>query len=540
MSILKYKQIILDRYNKYLDNKREKVPHYKQLLFDIAKEHKVSEFYTIENINTKKQIDTFSKHINLHEDYMRKLFPDYKFYASIKEIDESGLTYEWFLSHPNKTILEKKGVFFFRDHEDKIVLGLFVPMFYVTDKYDYIVIVSGSIYNFMIGKSKKLSISDKEDIKFNEILQLMESEKIDDLHIAMIDEIRYSVTGRINQKVVSLMDKPMFVTAYKDLYRELLKMIGKDEEEIPEIKGMISEKLIDVSGYTVERTFRVSSGRTDVAGNTGRTISIRRLKNKDELLKIGFDGLGFDKRAKAMLERAAQLDGGLNVLTGKTNSGKTTNLGMLLLHMRMQEHKRIFTFENPVEIWFKMESFIQNDMTATEDAIEKFKNTIQKASKTGLRQDPDVLVMGECRDADEDRMFIDIGTKGFLAYTTMHTGSVKDTIVRLAKSANDIEELKTNLKFIMSTRLISKKCILCDAKGCKKCKGTGIGGMLPMFEMAFFTKQLGYDDDILDIQSLIDKGILDFYSKKDVANSYMEQNFIFQKDYDSAMMSAQF
>lgn len=508
-------------------------PFYIQRLLALAQSHSYEEFLLAELTN-QNLITLFSQNVDFHELYCKDVFDKYRYYKTIDDLEEDGLDFSNFLTASYKTVFETKGAILMNDTiNNKLVLGLLIPTFYIEDEYDEVVFIGSSIYNYIVGKGKKLIFSDNENISFENILQTMENENIDDLHMGMIDEYRYFVSARINQKIISLQEKPLLQSAFKELYREALKLIGSDDENVPEIRGMISKQVINKYGRSIMRTYRFASMRTDKLLATGRSISVRRLKNKEEILSLGLRGLGYDDRARTMLKSVANMDGGLVLVTGATNSGKSTLMSTLLGEV----NRRTFSIEDPIEILMDRENYIQIDLSSTETAQEKYKMTIPKAVKAVLRQDPTIIVLGEVRDRQEDEMFVDLGVKGHLALTTMHTDSVYSTLLRLSKSVDNMDEVTANIRLIYSGKLISKKCQACNGEGidCSECKNTGASGMLPLFEMAKFIKLDVESDSIFNIKELIEKGKVDFYSKRVLAEEYKKKNLIFDEDYEKAL-----
>jgi type II secretory ATPase GspE/PulE/Tfp pilus assembly ATPase PilB-like protein len=177
------------------------------------------------------------------------------------------------------------------------------------------------------------------------------------------------------------------------------------------------------------------------------------------------------------------------------------------------------------------------DLTATEDAEEKYRMTREIAVAALLRQDPDVVLIQEIRTADEVEEFIELGLKGHLAYSTIHTGSVQETILRLLKSIGDQKVLRESLKLIVTQELIGKKCQTCfgikKESVCETCNDMGVKGLLPVYEIAYFHDLHGCD--LTNLRDIISHGQIDYISKKDMAREYKEKDWITDKDYDRIM-----
>jgi len=269
----------------------------------------------------------------------------------------------------------------------------------------------------------------------------------------------------------------------------------------------------------------------------GRATSIRRLMSYKEIEALGLRGLNYNEQAVDIITRASQANSGIVFVTGKTNSGKTTLLSCILSDIH-KSNQRIKSIESPVEI---VAPYSQVDLTRTETADERYRMTGDIAISALLRQDPDVVLIQEVRKKEEVDQFVELGLKGHLAFTTMHTGSVEETILRAMKSIDDEQTLKTTLNLIVSQSLVRKKCPKCDGKKtvdgnkCSTCDGLGVKGVLPVYEIAYMGETDNYKYNLKDIKSAIKEGLVEYISKHQIAKDYYENNLIFKEDYDKIL-----
>jgi type II secretory ATPase GspE/PulE/Tfp pilus assembly ATPase PilB-like protein len=208
-----------------------------------------------------------------------------------------------------------------------------------------------------------------------------------------------------------------------------------------------------------------------------------------------------DKSVIAFLRDIAQHHQGVFLITGPTGSGKTTTLYSLLSELNTFE-KNIVTVENPVEI-------IVPGITQI-SINEKIDLSFGKVLRHILRQDPNVVMIGEVRDKESAQFTFEMALTGHLVLSTLHTNNSLEILPRLRELDVGQALLSTGLLGVMAQRLIPKLCMQCrvkrpctveeaavlksgaglvipprelwDAKGCTVCAGTGFRGRIPVFE----------------------------------------------------------
>ena len=171
------------------------------------------------------------------------------------------------------------------------------------------------------------------------------------------------------------------------------------------------------------------------------------------VVALDLDNLGLLPAAKTQLRKFLQLPHGIVLVTGPTGSGKTTTLyGML--NEANGEDVKIITVEDPVE--YDLEGIIQIPVN------EEIEVTYSKVLRTILRQDPDVILVGEIRDRETAQTAIEASLTGHLVFSTLHTNDAPSAITRLADIGIEPFLLTATLQGILAQRLVRRVC-----KGCK-------------------------------------------------------------------------
>ena len=204
----------------------------------------------------------------------------------------------------------------------------------------------------------------------------------------------------------------------------------------------------------------------------GESIVIRVLDSNKKQKSL--DTLGFSKHIVVSLNDALKLNQGLILVAGPTGSGKTTTIYSLLKDLN-SDKKKIITVEDPVE--YKMHNIQQ---IAVDNKIGL---TFSSVLKNILRQDPDVLLIGEIREEESLNIALQASLTGHLVISTIHSNSALETLSRLIDLNADEFLLATSLKYILSQRLVLSYCKSCEGKGCKKCNFTGYFDRLSLGEI---------------------------------------------------------
>jgi type II secretory ATPase GspE/PulE/Tfp pilus assembly ATPase PilB-like protein len=223
----------------------------------------------------------------------------------------------------------------------------------------------------------------------------------------------------------------------------------------------------------------------------GQRAVVRLFYNNTELMKL--DQLGFSKDLFTALKNIAAQNQGILLLTGPAGSGKSTTLAALLRYiLKLYTGKSVVTLEDPVEI--RIEGATQTQITPHGQM------TFPTALRSLLRQDPQVLMIGEVRDAETAKIAIEAGLTGHLLMSTMHSGSPAGGLLRLLEMGIEPYQVTSSVSAVLNQRLVRKLCDKCKQKiediglfkavGCDDCFNTGYKGRVLIAEMVQLDSQL--------------------------------------------------
>jgi len=260
---------------------------------------------------------------------------------------------------------------------------------------------------------------------------------------------------------------------------------------------------------------RLRAGRADIdirvaimPTQHGESAVIRILPKDRGLLVV--DRLGFAPADETKLRRLLKLPHGMIVITGPTGSGKTTTLATMLSILN-EPIRKILTIEDPVE--YEIPGVNQSQI---KPAIGL---TFASALRSFVRQDPDVIMVGEVRDSETAHVAVHAALTGHLVLTTLHTETAAAALPRLLDLGIEAYLLRSTLRAVIGQRLVRQLCercksskILCDAdfaedprlttlgfkagetvhtpKGCERCGGNGYRGRLGVFEVLELNDEL--------------------------------------------------
>ena len=204
---------------------------------------------------------------------------------------------------------------------------------------------------------------------------------------------------------------------------------------------------------------------------TGEKI-VLRLFNSSPAISLG--DLSFPVPAMVELEHFLRRTTGLLLLTGPAGSGKTTTIYACLRQLVGFGGRQIITIEDPVE------QIVPGVMqTEINEAVGL---DFAKAARHLLRQDPQVLVIGEIRDEATAQLAVRAGLTGHLVISTLHAGSCRGVFERLLVLCADHSAVASASELVMNQRLVRKICPTCSGKGCDSCLRTGYQGRIPLVE----------------------------------------------------------
>jgi general secretion pathway protein E len=208
----------------------------------------------------------------------------------------------------------------------------------------------------------------------------------------------------------------------------------------------------------------------------GERCVIRLLDNTAQLAT--FDDLGMPMDTAERFIAHAQRSHGMILLTGPTGSGKTTTLYATLRRVGSDE-LNVLTIEDPIE--YDLSSF---GLAVSQSQVNAKKGvTFATGLRHILRQDPDVVMVGEIRDAETARIAVQASLTGHLVLSTLHTNDAPSAVTRLVDLGVEPYLVSSSLCAVMAQRLVRRIHRACDGQGCEACFETGYRGRTGLFEL---------------------------------------------------------
>jgi len=381
------------------------------------------------------------------------------------------------------------------------------------------------------------------------LLEYAIMEGASDIHIEPEEKdvlVRYRVDGILR----NVMILPKTVQSGIAARLKILSNLKVDEHRLPQ----------DGRFKIVNNEYKVSFRVSILPTFDGEKIVLRLLNEKAQA--IGLEQLGLQKKSFEALKRNIAKPHGMILVTGPTGSGKTTTLYTVLGILNKPE-VNISTVEDPIE--YRMPKVNQSQVNA------KIGYTFANALRAFLRQDPDIIMVGEIRDSETAEIAVHAAMTGHLVLSTLHTNDAITTLPRLAEMGVPSFLLATTVNIIIAQRLVRKICPNCiqsfnldremteelqrqlnmesilktlekektilDAKkglanllfyrgkGCKRCNNTGYKGRIGIYEV------LEVDENVRNlILKKSDGSEIGEYAKKKGVISIVEDGFIKAKN----------
>lgn len=271
-------------------------------------------------------------------------------------------------------------------------------------------------------------------------------------------------------------------------------------------------------------------------GAYGESIVLRILN--PETIALSMEDLGIEKKLFNILEKEIKKPNGMILTTGPTGSGKTTTLYGFLRKIQTPE-KKIITIEDPIE--YHLAGIVQTQ-------VDEKKYTFGKGLRSALRQDPDIIMVGEIRDEDVAGTAINAALTGHLVFSTLHTNNAAGSFPRLVDLGVNPKVISSAVNIAIAQRLVRKLCETCknevsldadkkkivdgilnsivdkeniqkdvlkiwEAGGCSECNSTGYKGRIGIFEAIIMDK---------DIEMLVKKSA----SEREISDASMKQGLL--------------
>ena len=320
-----------------------------------------------------------------------------------------------------------------------------------------------------------------------------------DIHFEPMENqlrIRYRVDGVLHQTPV-----PAHLNRFQAAIISRIKVMANMD---------IAEKRLPMDGKI---GLRVQKDDIDIRVSTmptvyGESVSLRLLQRRGEF--IGLRDLGMNERDDKLVHKLINRPNGIILVTGPTGSGKSTSLYAYLSEINTMD-QRILTVEEPIE--YEMPG-INQVLVRPEIGL-----TFAKALRHFLRQDPDIIMVGEIRDLETAEIAIQAALTGHLVFSTLHTNDASSAFTRLLDMGVEPYLLASAVEGVVAQRLVRKLCDSCKQPvekidvsylreigfpvnqlmkqkviygpgGCERCRTTGFKGRRGIFEVLDVTEQM--------------------------------------------------
>ncbi len=330
----------------------------------------------------------------------------------------------------------------------------------------------------------------------NYIIQTAVKEGASDIHIEP-GEKKLKVRFRIDGELFEMMNPPASMAAAITSRLKIMANLDISERRLPQdgrIRCTVQGRKLDLRMSTLPNTY-------------GEKTVMRILDQKS--ISVSLDQLGFDEDSLQIWKKQIDAPHGIILVTGPTGSGKTTTLYASLRQLD-KSSMNISTVEDPVE--YHLDGITQTQMH------DKIGMSFSAALRALLRQDPDVIMLGEIRDMETAHIAVQAALTGHLVLSTLHTNDAPSSITRLVNIGLEPFLVGAAVNAVLAQRLIRRLCVHCKAqeqpsedmteflemqgmdtkemwvsKGCDKCRKTGFSGRVGIYEL------LVVDDQLRDI-----------------------------------------
>lgn len=323
----------------------------------------------------------------------------------------------------------------------------------------------------------KVDLSDMDQeasvVKFvNQIIWEAHQQGATDIHLEPMEEklrIRYRVDGVLHETPV-----PMQLIRFQAAILSRIKVMANLD---------IAEKRLPMDGRI---GLRIQGQNIDIRVSTmptvyGESVSLRLLQSGTQLITIEDSGMG--EHDSATIRRLIHRPNGIILVTGPTGSGKSTSLNGYLQELNRTD-VRIMTAENPIE--YEMPG-INQVLVRPEIGL-----TFARVLRSFLRQDPDIIMVGEIRDLETAEIAIQASLTGHLVFSTLHTNDAAGAFTRLMDMGVEPYLVASAVEGIVAQRLVRRLCADCRVPAAKR-------------DPAFY-EEIGFPVSLLEVSGIFETG----------------------------------
>ena len=323
-----------------------------------------------------------------------------------------------------------------------------------------------------------------------------------DIHIEPEENdfrIRYRIDG-VLQDVAKLPPEGFHAVISRIKYLSKLKLDVNNPQD-GRFEVAVMDETMDIRVSTLPTSY-------------GEAVVMRLLPKKKKFVDL--ETLGFNKGAMEVIKEAISKPQGLILNTGPTGSGKTTTLYAILQKLN-EPGKKIITLENPIEYridgieqiqietgntnaQMKDDQNRRDSNDTSEQRINRENTTFANALRACLRQDPDILMVGEIRDGETANTALQAAMTGHLVLSTLHTNNAPAALARLMEMGIPPYLLAGSINLIIAQRLVRKVCTNCQGKGCEVCHKSGFKGRIAIIEVLTPSREI---DNLIQKQAAL-------------------------------------
>ncbi len=402
------------------------------------------------------------------------------------------------------------------------------------------IMVETDTYNYL-NSSKNATLDIGQDLINKSAKKIVEFvllkgilDRAGDIHIEPGEKV-FKVRFRIDGVLQTVLELPMDI--FLGVLNEIKTTIGVKTEKRQggTLDSRFSIDLSDIEGLDLDKVdVRVST----ILGGYGDILVMRLLNQNAQ--SIDLDKMEINSINLAKIKKEASKPNGIIINTGPTGSGKTTTLYSILSYLNKPEIK-IITVEDPIE--YQIDGIIQTQINKEE------KYDFPSAMRSLLRQNPDIMMVGEVRDEESANLAYKAALTGHLVLTTLHTNSSAGSVQRLLNMGIDVSDIASGTNCFMAQRLVRKLCPDCRKKelikeeekaliqkaldsispkiklnleipeylyiavGCEKCQKTGYKGRLSIME-------------ILEINEAMEKFLVSRPTSSEIEHKAVEEGML--------------
>ncbi len=348
----------------------------------------------------------------------------------------------------------------------------------------------------------EVQIEDEELVASSPVIRLVNliltdavRAKASDIHIEPTEKILY-VKYRLDGMLRTIMKLPMAIAPRIAARIKIMAKLDIAEKRVPQDgRAFIatSEKKLDLRVSTLPLVY-------------GEKTVIRLLDKSSGV--IGLDKLNMTPTERDRVEKIITRPYGMFLVVGPTGSGKSTTLYSILMHIK-KEDNNVITVEDPVEYELRGVNQVQVNVRAG--------MSFPAALRSMLRQDPDIIMVGEIRDGETGEIAVRASMTGHLVMSTAHTNDAPSAVTRLTDIGVDRFLIASSLLGVIAQRLVRKLCPACkkqytpddkllalmnevvptpkdqvfyESVGCEKCRFTGYSGRMGLFEILLVSERI--------------------------------------------------